>query len=116
MHTRRLGILLTFLALVILMPAHSWASEADLILPDLAAESFQGVTGFNLLLFGLVVCILGMLFGVIMYRQLKALPVHRSMKEISELIYETCKSYLITQGKFILRLEALIGFIMFVYF
>jgi K(+)-stimulated pyrophosphate-energized sodium pump len=116
MHTRRLGILLTFLALAILLPAHSWASEADLILPDLAAESFQGVTGFNLLLFGLVVCVLGMLFGMIMYRQLKALPVHRSMKEISELIYETCKSYLVTQGKFILKLELLIGFIMFVYF
>ncbi|MCI0416552.1 sodium-translocating pyrophosphatase [bacterium] len=116
MHTRRLGILLTFFAVAILAPAHSSASEADLILPDLEAETFQGVTGFNLLLVGLAVCVFGMLFGMIMYRQLKGLPVHRSMKEISELIYETCKSYLITQGKFILKLELLIGFIMFVYF
>src|SRR5437867_5047034 len=57
-----------------------------------------------------------MLFGVIIYRQLKKLPVHHSMREISELIYETCKTYLITQGKFILLLEALIGVIIFVYF
>src|SRR4029079_5558033 len=67
-------------------------------------------------LVGLGVCVLGMLFGLVMYGKLKSLPVHRSMKEISELIYETCKSYLITQGKFILRLELLIGIVIVIYF
>jgi K(+)-stimulated pyrophosphate-energized sodium pump len=116
MYIRSLSILLTFIAVALLLPASAAASEADLVLPDLSTQSFQGISGFNLLLGGLVVCALGMLFGWIMYRQLKSLPVHRSMKEISELIYETCKSYLITQGKFILRLELLIGTIMIIYF
>ncbi len=115
MYIRRPGLLLTIIA-VALLPSVASASEADLILPDLTTQSFLGVSGFNLLLAGLVVCLLGMVFGWIMYRQLRALPVHSSMKEISELIYETCKSYLITQGKFILRLELLIGAIMVVYF
>ena len=61
-------------------------------------------------------CVLGMLFGLMMYTQLKSMPVHRSMREISELIYETCKTYLITQGKFILLLEVLIGSIIIFYF
>ena len=91
-------------------------SEADLILPDLASVSFLGMSGRSLLMGGLVVCILGLLFGLVMYLQLKNLPVHRSMREISELIYETCKTYLITQGKFILILELFIGTIMFIYF
>jgi K(+)-stimulated pyrophosphate-energized sodium pump len=91
-------------------------SEADLILPDLGSVQFMGISGDKLLIAGLVVCILGVLFGVMMYTQLKALPVHRSMREISELIYETCKTYLVTQGKFILLLELFIGAIMVVYF
>jgi K(+)-stimulated pyrophosphate-energized sodium pump len=65
---------------------------------------------------GLAVCVLGLLFGMVIYNQLKNLPVHRSMREISELIYETCKTYLITQGKFILLLELFIGVIMVFYF
>jgi K(+)-stimulated pyrophosphate-energized sodium pump len=91
-------------------------SEADLVLPDLSSATFLGMTGDRLLLGGLVVCVLGLLFGLMMYMQLKNLPVHRSMREISELIYETCKTYLITQGKFILVLELFIGAIMVVYF
>ena len=91
-------------------------SEADLVLPDLGSVDFMGINGRTLLMFGLFICVLGLLFGVMMYAQLKALPVHRSMREISELIYETCKTYLVTQGKFILRLEVLIGIIMIVYF
>ena len=67
-------------------------SEADLVLPDLGSVDFVGVSGDRLLLGGLVVCVLGLLFGVMMYSQLKSLPVHRSMLEISELIYETCKT------------------------
>src|SRR5205085_9905808 len=88
----------------------------NLILPNLHSVTFQGIPGDRLLLFGLAVCVLGLLFGFVMYRQLKALPVHTSMREISELIYETCKTYLVTQEKFILMLEVLIGAIMIVYF
>jgi K(+)-stimulated pyrophosphate-energized sodium pump len=91
-------------------------SEIDLVIPDLTQVSFLGVDGHTLLLFGLGVCVLGLLFGLVIYRQLKSLPVHRSMREISELIYETCKTYLITQGRFILILELFIGTIMVVYF
>ena len=65
---------------------------------------------------GLIVCVLGLLFGMLMFLNLKNLPVHRSMREISELIYETCKTYLITQGKFILILEAFIAAIIVLYF
>jgi len=91
-------------------------SEASLVLPDLGSVQFLGMPGNRLLIGGLFVCVLGLLFGVMMYAQLKNLPVHRSMKEISELIYETCKTYLVTQGKFILLLEVFIGAIMVVYF
>ncbi len=62
------------------------------------------MNGHKLLTIGLVFCVFGLLFGLIIYMQLKNLPVHRAMREISELIYETCKTYLITQGKFILML------------
>src|SRR5712671_6428750 len=90
--------------------------EANLILPDLGTVDFLGVNGRTLLMGGLGVCLLGLVFGLVIYTQLKNLPVHRSMLEISELIYETCKTYLITQGKFILLLEVFIGIIMVVYF
>ncbi|HEY0142850.1 MAG TPA: sodium-translocating pyrophosphatase [Thermoanaerobaculia bacterium] len=91
-------------------------SEADLVLPDLGSVQFLGMGGDRLLMGGLLVCLLGLGFGLFMYVQLKALPVHRAMREISELIYETCKTYLVTQGKFILLLEVFIGAIMIVYF
>ena len=67
-------------------------------------------------MWGLLVCLFGLVFGVFQFAQLRKLPVHKSMLEISELIYETCKTYLITQGKFILVLEVLIGAVMVVYF
>jgi len=101
-------------ALVGAVPAS--ASEAELVLPDLSQVKFFGVPGDTLLLFGLAVCVLGMVFGLVMYTKLKNLPVHRSMREISELIYETCKTYLVTQGKFILLLWAFIATIIFYYF
>jgi K(+)-stimulated pyrophosphate-energized sodium pump len=90
--------------------------EASLRLPDLSQVTFQGVDGHKLLLFGLVICAFGLLFGLVMYTSLKNLPVHKSMREISELIYETCKTYLVTQGKFILILEAFIAVIIALYF
>src|SRR3954462_9502128 len=92
-------------------PAHA-GGEADLVLPDLSVVSFHGVNGRTLLMGGLVICALGLLFGLATFAQLKALPVHASMLEVSELIYETCKTYLITQGKFILLLEVSTGAIM----
>jgi len=93
------------------------ASEASLVLPDLGSVTFLGgMPGNRLLMGGIVVCLLGLVFGLAMYTHLKNLPVHKSMLEISDLIYETCKTYLITQGKFILLLEVLIGIVMVVYF
>ena len=92
------------------------AGEANLILPDLSVVDFHGVNGRTLLMSGLVICALGLAFGMATFAQLKALPVHASMLEVSELIYETCKTYLVTQGKFILLLEVFIGAIMVLYF
>jgi K(+)-stimulated pyrophosphate-energized sodium pump len=94
----------------------AWASEAELKIPDLGSVNFLGVSGHNLLLFGLIVCIGGMVFGLVQFMQIRDLPVHRAMREISELIYETCKTYLITQGKFLAILWAFIAVIMVVYF
>ncbi|KAB2968492.1 MAG: sodium-translocating pyrophosphatase [Thermoanaerobaculia bacterium] len=107
---------LVALAGAVLGAAPASASEAELVLPDLGSVSFFGLPGDTLLLFGLAVCVLGMVFGLVMYTKLKNLPVHRSMREISELIYETCKTYLVTQGKFILLLWAFIAAIIFYYF
>jgi K(+)-stimulated pyrophosphate-energized sodium pump len=90
--------------------------EASLVLPDVGQVQFLGMSGRTLLLGGLVVCVLGLGFGLLMLAQVKATPVHRSMAEISELIYETCKTYLVTQGKFILLLELFIGTIILLYY
>ncbi len=92
------------------------AGEANLKLPDLSTVSFLGVTGHNLLLIGLLFCVFGLLFGLAIYIQLRNMPVHRSMREISELIYETCKTYLVTQGKFIALLWIFIAVIIGLYF
>ena len=94
------------------------SGEANLVLPDLSSVNFLGgrVDGRTLLMGGLLVAGLGLLFGLMTFNQLKNLPVHSSMREVSELIYETCKTYLITQGKFILILEIFIGVIMLFYF
>src|SRR5262249_21137500 len=90
--------------------------EAGLKIPDLGGITFSGVAGRTLLLLGLGICGLGFVFGLVIFSQLKNLPVHAAMREISELIYETCKTYLITQGKFLLRLWVLIGIIIVFYF
>jgi K(+)-stimulated pyrophosphate-energized sodium pump len=91
--------------------------EANLVLPDLDQATFlDGIGGRTLLMSGLVVCLLGLAFGLVAYTQLKNLPVHPSMLEVSELIYETCKTYLLTQGKFLIILEIFIGAIIVFYF
>ncbi|MFO1520111.1 MAG: sodium-translocating pyrophosphatase [bacterium] len=101
---------------VLTLSSTAGASEAELVLPDLASVSFLGYSGRTLLMAGLAVCFLGLLFGIVIYSQVKKMPVHRSMREISELIYETCKTYLTTQGKFLIILEIFIGVIMVFYF
>jgi K(+)-stimulated pyrophosphate-energized sodium pump len=90
--------------------------EANLTLPDLRSVNFFGMNGHALLAIGLLFCVGGLLFGLAIYVQLKNLPVHGTMREISELIYETCKTYLVTQGKFILLLWAFIAVIIGLYF
>ena len=90
--------------------------EANLKLPDLSSVNFLGMNGHKLLLFGILFCVFGLAFGLAIYTKLKNLPVHRAMREISELIYETCKTYLITQGKFLLLLEAFIAVVIVLYF
>jgi K(+)-stimulated pyrophosphate-energized sodium pump len=97
-------------------PGPEAGGEASLRLPDLTQVDFLGVNGHQLLLVGIAFCVFGLLFGLAIYVKLRNLPVHRAMREISELIYETCKTYLITQGKFILILEAFIAVIIILYF
>ena len=96
-------------------PVHH-GGEANLVLPDLSQVSFLGVNGHSLLFSGIVVAFFGLLFGLAIYSQLKNMPVHSSMLEVSELIYETCKTYLGQQGKFLMRLWLFIGSIIAVYF
>src|SRR5579859_5563122 len=99
-------------------PLLAQGGEAALKLPDLHQALFLkgAVEGPTLLMIGLGVSVLGFLFGLVMYKHLRNLPVHKSMLEVSELIYETCKTYLITQGKFLLILEIFIGAVIVLYF
>src|SRR5213075_3302452 len=114
-----LGVLtaaLAFLAAPAAFAQHE-GGEASLVLPDLGSVKFLGsIPGNTLLSIGIIVCVLGLGFGLVIFRQLKNLPVHKSMLEISELIYETCKTYLVTQGKFILVLWVFIAVIIGAYY
>ncbi|HUO65150.1 MAG TPA: sodium-translocating pyrophosphatase, partial [Terriglobales bacterium] len=134
MHRRAIWVLPALLALVLMAamagsaldaawaqgaaaPAqHQGGGEANLRIPDLSQVSFGGVSGRTLLQWGLLVCLLGLGFGMAIYKQLRGLPVHQSMREISELIYETCKTYLATQGKFLMILWVFIAVIVTFYF
>jgi len=109
-----LGLLLPTIAYA--QPEHVGGGEANLMLPDLSTVNFLGMNGHALLMIGLLFCAGGLLFGLAIYVQLKNLPVHRTMREISEMIYETCKTYLVTQGKFILLLWIFIAVIISLYF
>src|SRR6478736_2617359 len=95
---------------------HRPGGEVNIQLPDLNQGNFLGMTGHQILLSGLVVCVLGLLFGFWTYTAVKNLPVHKSMSDVSALIYETCKAYLIQQGKFLMILELFIGTVMIAYF
>src|SRR5262249_18817195 len=96
-----------------------FGSEAELKLPALDSVSFPalgGLTGQALMLIGIGVCFLAALFGIWQYNQTKNLPVHDSMRNVSNIIWETCKSYLFQQGKFLAILWVLIGLCIFYYF
>jgi len=90
--------------------------EADLELPDLNSADFMGMPGKTWLYGGMVICLAGLAFGYLIFNQLKNLPVHKNMLEVSELIYETCKTYLITQGKFLAILWVAIAAVIVLYF
>src|SRR5258705_3880402 len=97
----------------------AFASEADIHIPDLSAVRFEGmggVSGSTLMYLGIVICAIGAVFGLVQYRQTKALPVHLSMANVSNTIWETCKTYLFTQGKFLAILWFLIAACMVYYF
>ncbi|HAK94970.1 MAG TPA: sodium-translocating pyrophosphatase [Planctomycetes bacterium] len=108
---RGLAVLGTLLGAVPLL-----AGEADINLPDLSKVHFGSVTAVQLMIAGMVVCAIGLVFGLIQYRQTKAIPVHESMSSVSQTIWETCKTYLIQQGKFLAILWVLIGLCMVYYF
>jgi len=95
---------------------HHGGGEASLILPDLSQATFLGINGRTLLMLGLLVCVGGLLFGYFIHHDIKKQPVHESMAEIGALIYETCKTYLLQQGKFILILEVFIGSVIAFYY
>jgi len=115
---RRVFFLLTAaVAVALAFDVPAFAGEAELVLPDLSQASFFGnIDGRSLLKLGLVVAALGLVFALVIYRRLRGMAVHSSMLEISELIYETCKTYLVTQVKFILILEVLIGSAIAIYY
>ena len=97
-------------------PAHR-GGEVNLVVPDLSRVTFLGgISGPSLLMGGLLIALLGMVFGLVIYKRLRDLAVHASMREISELIYETCKTYLQTQGRFLMILEIFIGTAIIFYF
>ena len=108
---------LVFVAL--LAATGAYASESDIVIPDLTKVRFDGlggISGVNLMYLGIVICLIGAVFGLIQYKQTKALPVHESMAKVSNTIWETCKTYLFTQGKFLAILWLLIAACMVYYF
>ncbi len=113
-HNLKLFLFSVFSTLMVASAAS--ASEAQMVLPDVGSVEFLGYSGRQLLLAGLGVCAFGAAFGLTMFVHLRNLPVHQSMRDVSELIYQTCKTYLVTQGKFILLLEVFIGAVMIIYF
>src|ERR1700720_1547057 len=108
--------LLTLLSAACVSAQDNPGGEAGLKLPDLSQVTFLGVDGHKLLTIGILFCVFGLIFGLAIYSHLKNLPVHRAMREVSELIYETCKTYLFTQGKFLLFLWVFIAVVIVLYF
>jgi len=112
-------VLLIPLLGLFLIPLKGFASEADLVVPSLKQSIFDGMGGINgwdLLLYGIIVIVLGLIFGLVQFNKIKKLPVHHSMAKVSNIIYETCKTYLLQQGKFLIILFAIIGVAISYYF
>jgi K(+)-stimulated pyrophosphate-energized sodium pump len=108
--------ILTLWSATAAMAQENAGGEAALKVPDLSQVTFLGIDGHKLLTIGILFCVFGLIFGLTIYNRLKNLPAHRSMREVSELIYETCKTYLITQGKFLLFLWVFIAIVIVLYF
>lgn len=108
----------SFLIGLLGIPFLSSASEVDLLVPDLHSSVFAnlGIDGRWLLFFGIVIIILGMVFGLKQYLSIRKLPVHKAMSDVSHIIYTTCKTYLKQQGKFLIILFLIIGTAIFYYF
>jgi K(+)-stimulated pyrophosphate-energized sodium pump len=104
--------------MMVLLAGTAFAGEADIKLPDVLSVAFFGgkLTGWMILNIGLAVCVIGMIFGVIQYKQTKNLPAHKSMLDVSQTIWETCKTYLFQQGKFLIGLWILIALCIVYYF
>ncbi len=109
------GAMLTLLSAARAAAQENPGGEASLKLPDLSQVTFW-MDGHKLLTIGILFCVFGLIFGLAIYSRLKNLPVHRAMREVSELIYETCKTYLFTQGKFLLFLWVFIAVVIVLYF
>src|SRR5882724_11015075 len=119
MQNKKTVFSLTALALLLNSTSRAVAGEADIHIPDLTSVKFAGlggVSGHALMMIGIAICAIGALFGIVQYLQTKALPVHESMGKVSHSIYETCKTYLLTQGKLLAILWVLIAGCMIVYF
>ncbi|MBN1319425.1 MAG: sodium-translocating pyrophosphatase [Thermoleophilia bacterium] len=119
---RRFALLFAVAAVFLLvfapaaLAAEGGGGEASLVLPELNQVDFHGMSGSLLLALGLIVCGLGLLFGIVVFYQLRRLPAHKSMKDISELIWQTCKTYLMKQGQFLIILWIFIAIVIGVYF
>ncbi len=111
-----LSILMLNASRAFAQPSEAAGGEANLQLPDLSSVSFLGMDGHKILTIGLIFCAFGLVFGLAICLQLKKMPVHKSMGDISDLIYETCKTYLVTQGKFLMILWAFIAVVILAYF
>jgi K(+)-stimulated pyrophosphate-energized sodium pump len=114
--TGALRVLATLLLLLVLSPQTLCAGESDIVIPPLDSVKFGGISGMAILYVGLVICLLGAVFGAVQYFQTRALPVHPRMSDVSNIIWETCKTYLFTQGKFLVALWVLIAACMVYYF
>src|SRR6266550_1681158 len=119
MRNNKFWVRIVILFFTLLASTAAYASEADIKIPPLDAVRFQGlggISGATLMYLGIVICAIGAAFGVVQYQQTKALPVHESMARVSNIIWETCKTYLFTQGKFLAILWLLIAACMIYYF
>jgi len=106
----------SLLSMLLLSTSSLWAGEADIKIPPLNKVQFGGLSGMTILYAGLFICLLGTAFGLVQYKQTKALPVHPRMSDVSNIIWETCKTYLAQQGKFLMVLWVLIACCMGYYF